>query len=278
MTFSERLPRLAASSYLNSAPLIWSFMHGSMKDLVTLTDPVPAKCAALLAQGAADAALVPVIEYQRIDDVHVIGGVCVGSKERVRSVVLVTRSDDLKSLQSVALDESSRTSATLVKIIFQEFLGRKPSWQTAVPDLGQMLKENDGALIIGDPGMTFSRDGYHVWDLARLWRDYTGRGFVFAMWMIRANAPDAARCLDFARARDEGLGSIAEIIDHYQERLSLSRAEILEYLTENISFTLDETMTQGLQLYFELACKHGLIEEVKPLRFSSERMGGGVSN
>ena len=40
-------------------------------------------------------------------------------------------------------------SATLVKIIFQEFLETEPTWETAIPDLRQM-RENDGALIIGD--------------------------------------------------------------------------------------------------------------------------------
>ena len=244
-------------------------MRGSMKDLVTLTDPVPAKCADLLAEGAVDVALVPVIEYQRVDGIHLLPGVCVGSKEAVRSVVLVTRTSDLKSVTSVALDESSRTSATLVKIIFQEFLGIKPSWQTAVPDLGPMLTENDGALIIGDPGMTFSREGYRVWDLATLWKQYTGLGFVFAMWMIRDDAANAARSLDFEDARDEGLASLNEIVDYYEKLLPLSRTEIVNYLTDNISFTPDATMQQGMGLYFELAYKHGLIEAVKPLRFNS---------
>lgn len=244
-------------------------MHGSMKHQVTLTDPVPAKCADLLAAGAVDAALVPVIEYQRIPAVHLVPGVCVGSKEEVRSVVLVTHSDDLKSVQSVALDESSRTSATLVKIIFQEFLGNKPGWQTAVPNLSQMLAENDAALIIGDPGMTFSRDGYHVWDLARLWHDYTGLGFVFAMWMLRDDAANAARGLDFASARDEGLASLNEIVDYYQKLVPLSRADIVGYLTDNISFTPNDTMQQGMDLYFRLAYKHGLIDSLKALQFGA---------
>jgi chorismate dehydratase len=264
----ERLPRLAASSYLNSAPLIWSFMHGSMKDLVTLTDPVPAKCADLLAQGAADAALVPVIEYQRIDDIHLVPDVCVGSKEKVRSVVLVTKSDELESVRSLALDESSRTSASLVKIIFREFVGTDPTWQTATPDLGRMLNHNDGALIIGDPGMTFSRGGFHVWDLASLWREHTGLGFVFAMWMIRDDASVEGQGLDFKAARNEGLANVGEIVNHYEKLLELSRADITEYLTVNISFTPDEAMQAGMNLYFELAHKHGLIEAVKPLRFS----------
>ena len=268
MTVPDSRPRLAASSYLNSAPLIWSFLHGSMRDSVTLTDPVPAKCADLLAHGEVDVALVPVIEYQRIADIKLIGNVCVGSKRQVRSVVLVTRTDDLNRVRSVALDESSRTSATLVRIIFQEFVGSKPEWLTAVPDLDRMLAANDAALIIGDPGMTFSRHGYHVWDLATLWHQHTGLGFVFAMWMIRDEGQPAARELDFAKARDEGVKALAEIVSQYEKPLSLSQESMLHYLTENISFAPDEEMMAGLQLYYELARKHGLIDEIKPLRYA----------
>ncbi len=235
-----------------------------------LIDAVPARCADLLSQNLVEAALVPVIEYQRIAGIHLAPGVCVGSKEKVRSVVLVTRNDDLKSVRSVALDESSRTSATLVRVLFREFIGREPTWQNAVPNLPQMLSNNDGALIIGDPGMTFSRAGFHVWDLASLWSQYTGLGFVFAMWMLRDDATTAARKLDFGRARDEGLRGLDEIVDYYEKQLSLSREDIVEYLTENISFELDESMSEGMQTYFELAHKHGLIEDVKPLRFRAQ--------
>lgn len=264
----ERLPRLAASSYLNSAPLIWSFTRGARRDEVSLIDPVPSACADFLAQGRVEAALVPVIEYQRINNIHLVPEVCVGSKEKVRSVVLVTKSDDLESVRSVALDESSRTSASLVKIIFREFIGTDPTWQTATPDLGRMLNDNDAALIIGDPGMTFSREGFYVWDLASLWRQHTGLGFVFAMWMIRDDASVETRRLDFRAARNEGLASVDEIVNHYEKLLALSRADITEYLTLNISFTPEEAMKAGMALYFELAHKHGLIDAVKPLRFS----------
>lgn len=238
-----------------------------MKDFVTLTDPVPSKCADLLAQNAVDAALVPIIEYQRIPDIHLVPDVCVGSKEKVRSVVLVTTSNELEKVRSIALDESSRTSATLVRIIFREFLNIEPRWSTVAPDLTKMLNENDAALIIGDPGMTFSRSGVQVWDLAELWRRYTGLGFVFAMWMRRNDASLKVRELDFAAARDEGLAKLNEIVDHYEASLSLSRDEINEYLTNNISFAPDESMSQGMGLYFELAQKHQLIGTLKPLAF-----------
>jgi hypothetical protein len=66
-------PRIAASSYLNTAPLIWSFIHGSQRDAVELfTDTAPARCAEMLAGDEVDIALVPVVEYQRIPDIAII--------------------------------------------------------------------------------------------------------------------------------------------------------------------------------------------------------------
>src|SRR6476659_6220545 len=127
---TENRLRIAASSYLNTAPLIWSFTHGPARNAVELfTDTAPARCASMLASGEVDAALVPVIEYQRIPDIVIIPDVCVGSKTAVRSVVLVTGKNNLKKVERVALDESSRTSAALVKILFREFLGFEPEWK-----------------------------------------------------------------------------------------------------------------------------------------------------
>src|SRR5688572_11247469 len=115
----------------------------------------------MLANSDADAALVPIIEYQRIPDIAIIPDVCVGSRTAVKSVVLVTRNNNLKKVESVALDESSRTSVTLVKIIFSEFLGFEPKWTTSAPDLKSMLAHSDGSLIIGDPAMQIPRDEFH---------------------------------------------------------------------------------------------------------------------
>ena len=147
--------RIAASTYLNSAPLIWSFLHGSKRGTVDFIDAVPSRCAQLLSQSEVDAALVPVIEYQRIPGGAMVPDVCVGSQNEVLSVVLVSKNTQLEDIRTVALDESSRTSATLVKVIFREFLGREPEWTTRSPNLDEMLVRNDAALIIGDPGMTF---------------------------------------------------------------------------------------------------------------------------
>jgi chorismate dehydratase len=259
---------VAASSYLNTAPLIWSFQYGSRQHAVELvTDAAPARCADLLVSGDVEVALVPIIEYQRIADVQIVTGVCVGSHSAVRSVVLVSKHDDLKNIRRVALDVSSRTSQALVKIIFREFFDFEPQWETANPHIHAMLKDNDAALVIGDPAMNVSLPDVHVFDLASLWQRFTSTGFVFAMWMARAADAEAVSKVDFAGARDEGLEHVEEIISQYETEVSLPRPEIRTYLTENIAFSVDESLEQGMRLYFELARKHRLIDDNKPLEF-----------
>src|ERR1051325_5186459 len=263
-------PRLAASSYLNTAPLIWSFIRGSRREAVELlTDKAPARCAGMLAAREVDAALVPVIEYQRIPDISIVPSVCVGSRAAVRSVVLVTRRNNLKKVERVALDDSSRTSADLVKIIFREFRGFEPEWKSATPDLQSMLMQADAALLIGDPAMKIPRDQFRVFDLATLWHEFTGFGFVFAMWMAGNDKLGKIHAVDFAAARDEALAHLDDIAVENESQLGLSPAEIRTYLTENITFQMDEKMEGGLKLYFELAHKHGLIDQVKSLTFLS---------
>ncbi len=230
-----------------------------------VTDAAPARCADLLARGQVEAALVPVIEYQRIPGVRVVSGVCVGSHAAVRSVVLVSKYDDLKNVRRVALDASSRTSQALVKIIFREFLDVEPEWKSYSPDVEVMMAGNDAALLIGDPAMKMLPQELHIFDLASLWRRFTDTGFVFAMWMVSTGAVAAIGKLDFAGARDEGLEQIERIVDQYENEVLLPRKEIRKYLTENITFQIDESLEKGMRLYFELALKHGLIENNKPL-------------
>jgi chorismate dehydratase len=195
-----------------------------------------------------------------------VPNVCVGSREEGRSVLLVSRLSNLARVRRVALDESSRTSTALVKIIFREFLGFEPEWIDAKPDVQRMLAENDAALMIGDPGMIFQREGLTVFDVAGLWREFTDLGFVFAMWAIAPDATLTARSIDFVGARDEGLERITEIIDYYEPLLGLPRDELQTYLQANISFEADAELRAGLDLFYKLAHKHQLVTALKPLQ------------
>ena len=73
--------------------------------------------------------------------------------------------------------------------------------------------------------------------------------------------------MDFAAARDEGLRHIDEIAANYLPEIGLSAGEMTAYLTQNISYTMDNTMQDGLKLYFGLAKKHGLCEQDRKLAY-----------
>lgn len=265
-------PRISASSYSNTAPLVWSFLYGKNHGSVELImDTAPARSAELLAQNRVDAALVPVIAYQMIEGVRLVPDVCVGARERVRSVCLATNGVDLADVRKVSLDTSSRTSVALTKIIFREFLGFEPEWKAAQPNIDAMLTESDAALLIGDPALRLSADsrlqtpnsGLRYFDLAELWKHHTGFGFVFAMWMTRRDRVS----IDFAATRDEGLAHIDEIIANYEKDIKLGRDEMRQYLSENISYSVDDSMKHGLELYFKLAASNGLIAQAKEIIF-----------
>lgn len=275
---SAGVPRLAASSYLNTAPLIWSFLHGNLTGTVELvTDKAPARSAELLASRAVDFALVPVIEYARITDIELIPGVCVGARRRVRSVVLATRGCSLADVRSVNLDLASRTSAALTEIIFREFFSREVRLRTQQPDEanqnekgGGAIDEFDARLVIGDPAMRLDASRWRIFDLAEVWHDFTGCGFVFAMWMRNKHAQAGTTSVNFARARDEGLAHTDDIINRYAGDIPLSRDQLQAYLHENISYRLDRSMREGLRLYFQLAHKHNLIPRLPAIKFADD--------
>lgn len=253
--------RLSASSYSNTAPLIWSFLYGQNRGRYELIlDNAPARSALLLREDRVDFALVPVIAYQEMDGVRLIPDVCVGARESIGSVCLITKGCELKDVRKVALDVSSKTSLVLTKIIFREFFNLNPEWVVTVPDPERMLQVAEAALIIGDPALT--THNYRKFDLARLWYDFTGLGFVFAMWMTKKK-----KCnINFASARDEGLRHLGEIVSNYMDEIGLTRNAFLSYL-QNISYSVEDSMWEGLKLYFQLAEKHQLISQNKEIEF-----------
>ena len=274
---TDNNPYIAASSYLNAAPLCYSFVFGEQRNRCEfLSDAAPARCAEMLAEGRADAALIPAIEYQRISGLKVAPGACVASRREVRSVLLASRVP-LERVRTVALDNSSRTSAALIQIILGHFYGVEASYRQSPPRLADMLETNDAALIIGDPAMLIDRSSLHVYDLAEEWRKHTDLPFVFAFWAIRSdstawpgnlvkNDEDEDR-IDFVAAKLEGLAHTEELAKIYSERLGLPSSDLFSYLTENISYDLDEECLRGLRLYYELAYQCALIAEPRDLVF-----------
>ena len=274
--------RIAASTYLNSAPLVYSFVQGSLRHHYSfLGDAAPSRCAAMLAAGQCEIALIPIIEYQRIPGLRIIPDIAVASKNRVRSVLLAARCP-LQDVRRVTLDPSSRTSQALARILFARHYKVQPVFTERAPDAKVELPEaGDAALIIGDPAMQLAasakqrgeQHGVQIYDLAEEWQTMTGLPFVFAVWAVRENACEQEQMVarDFLAAKQEGLGMLEEIAAQYAARLELPQDDLLSYLWNNVNYDLDEENIAGMQCYFDLAKELGLIPETQDLKFLSIR-------
>jgi chorismate dehydratase len=266
--------RISAISFLNTAPLMWDFENGpsagQLRQEFQISYTIPSHCAQQLKEGSADIGIIPVAAYIGIPDLVIVPDVAIAAKNKVRSILLVSKTP-LDKIRSVATDDSSRTSAALVEIYLRRFVGTDPGFTRQKPDLKQMLQWHDAALLIGDPALQARVDGYYVFDLAEEWRRWTGRPFVFAFWAMRKAALAGGQELSIARvfqqSRDNGLKHIPEIASAWAPKLALSAGLITEYLTENVDYFLDQENLEGLRLFFRYGAEIGIFPRAPELEF-----------
>lgn len=269
--------RLSAISFLNTAPLMWDIEHGDANRHFDIDYTIPSACAAALADGRADIGIIPAFTYAQIPGLTIIPDIAIASRDYVRSILLVSKRR-IEEVRTVAVDTSSRTSVALLQVLFTKFFGGPRELQPHAPDLQQMLGGHDAALLIGDSALQVATNaGYHLYDLAHLWRRATGHAFLFAFWAIRqdslARIPAHLNLTSlFQRSRDRGLqkSSLDAIAREWSPRLGLAEALICDYLTENIHYSLDHQTMSGFKLFLQLSQEIGLIEAIPELRFLHE--------
>ncbi len=166
--------RISVVQYLNTSPLVWGFTHGLLAGKYDLSFTVPSQCAEALRAGDVDIAIIPAIEYQRIDDLVILPDLAIASKRRVRSLLLISKvpiapapspnaaphepqsRESQSGPRSIALDRSSRSTQALTKILCARHWQIAPQFREMPPDLASMLATNDAALLIGDPALRIS--------------------------------------------------------------------------------------------------------------------------
>jgi chorismate dehydratase len=280
--------RISAISYLNTAPLMWDFEHGSAKPALSgnrsipaapssrppgqqktpadfdISYTIPSACARSLAEGTADIGIIPAAAYTTIPDLLIVPDVAIAARNAVRSILLVSRMP-FERARTVALDTSSMTSVALTKILFARWLGGARKYSAMAPDLDTMLAAHDAALLIGDPALQVDRERYVTLDLAVEWRERTGKPFVFAFWAIRRAALEghdpSAIAEVFQGSRDHGLvpENLEAIADQWAPRLGLTLESVRTYLARNIHYYLDPPCLEGLRLFYRLGVEVGAL-------------------
>jgi len=257
--------RIGAVSYLNTKPLVYRL--DEIATHAQLTFDLPSRLADQLAAGELDVALIPAIEYFRHPDYTIVSDACIACRGPVLSVKLFLRTP-ASEINTLALDEGSRTSAAMVQILLWEQFGRRPDLSFLPPGKELVDATTDAVLLIGDRAIHARNDDYdEVWDMGEVWCDRTGLPFVFAMWTARPGVELSDIDTSLGRARDAGLDNLTEIANHEASRVGLSPNDCLRYLRDNLEFRLGTLERQGLQEFYESASALDLVPDGRELRF-----------
>ncbi|MEO2030471.1 MAG: menaquinone biosynthesis protein [Planctomycetaceae bacterium] len=250
--------RLGAVSYLNSKPLIEDL--GNLLPDSRIVLDYPSRLADSLACGELDVALIPSVEYFRGSGYRIISNACVAARGPVMSVKLYCRVHP-GEIRRVALDEGSRTSAALSRVVLAERYGVYPETEPLQMESSTLASTADAVLLIGDRAMHEPAEQFvEVMDLGQLWYDWTGLPFVFAMWVARDDADISGIERALNESRDRGVAAVRRIAADQAPLLNLSQESAMTYLTENLNYHLSSAERSGLELFRQLAQQQNLLQ------------------
>jgi chorismate dehydratase len=251
--------RVSAVSYLNTSPLVWGLLHGPQKGVFDLRFELPAICAESLEKGTADLGLVPVIEVWR-QGLETVPGLGIASEGPVRSILLISKVP-ADRIATIAMDDSSRTSVALARVVLAERYGVRPSASRMRPSIDHMLADADAALVIGDPALHYDpgTSPYRVYDLGQEWNELTGLPMVYAMWAGRAGGFGAEVDPVLRASYEFGKAHLDEILQSEGVGRGFSYGLARDYLTRHIVYELDERHRAGVNRFYQLAAQHATV-------------------
>ncbi len=248
---ASRFPRVGAVSYLNSKPLIEGLEN--VLPAGNLRLDYPSRLADDLSAGRLDVALIPSVEYFYRDDYKILSDACVATHGPVLSVKLYTRVP-WGDIRTLALDEGSRTSAALSRVLLAERYGVEPALFPLPMSQSMAETDCDAILLIGDRAIhPPAEDFADTWDLGEEWVNWTGFPFVFAMWVSSTTVDSSQIEPLLNQARDNGLQNLGKIAKREAEQLDLEEETALTYLKKNLHFKMGSAEQRGLELFRELA-------------------------
>ena len=289
--------RISIVEFLNTAPLVWGFTDGPLAGKYDLSFTTPSQCAEALRRGDVDVAIIPSIEYQRIDGLVALPGMAVASDREVRSLLVVGKKP-VEMARRIALDTSSRATVALVRMLAKRHWKISPEFVDAAPDPAEMLENADAALVIGDPALRVSVkmealeskigspdqccaddpdempvagiDALFVYDVVHQWQELTGKPSVLAIWAGRREAITPEVVADFQASKEYGLSHLHDIAEGASLKLDMPVCALERYLKRNIQYDLDEKRLDGLKYYYALAAEDGLISEARLIEFAPD--------
>ena len=263
--------RIGAVSYLNTKPLIFRLRErlaaGELGSGATLHLDLPSRLADDLRRGELDVALIPSIEYLREERYSIVSDAAIACRGPVWSVRLLSRVP-VQQIRTLALDEGSRTSAAMVRILLWEMHQLRPKTVQLPIDESPESVDADAVLLIGDRAMHPAKGTYlEIWDLGDRWCRWTELPFVFAMWVAKPGleskieVPSLVELLE--SCRNDGLDHLESISRREAAPHGLTSEDLHRYFAENLHFRLGAGERLGLQQFDRRAQRLGLAPQLQ---------------
>jgi chorismate dehydratase len=186
--------------YTNDLPVYTAFDVDAIGYPGSLHADVPAKLNAMLVSGDLDLSPISAFAWaQNADDLVLLPDLCIGARDEVVSVVLVSPTPPaLLGGATIALTSESASGRNLLRVVLERRYGVQPRYVDSDQPL-EVAAQGKPALLIGDSAIDalerFPAD--HVYDLGTLWHEWTQQQTVFAVWAARRDAyerdPEAIR-------------------------------------------------------------------------------------
>jgi len=266
-------------AYLNCVPFFHYLREVGFDG--NIVQGVPSQLNAMLAEGDLDLSPSSSFEYGLHWQQYVLlPGLSISSRGPVQSVLLFSPCaiEDLEGRQ-VALTGESATSVNLLKILLKEFVGlRDVDFLVPENSVEECIDQRQPALLIGDRALKMSKrcpQGCRIYDLGELWYQYTGKPFVFALWIVRREAAESKRrelvLLEekLKTSLEKSLQDKKPLAMSVSDKLNLTTSEITEYWGI-MDYRLEQEQIEGLELYFDLCHSHGLLPDIPRIDFFSE--------
>jgi chorismate dehydratase len=248
-----RALRIGSVSYLNAKPLIYGLDHADDLDLQL---DVPSRLLDGLREKRFDIALLPVIDYQRLEGLCLVpsGGIgCDGPTLTVR----IFSKKPIDRITSLACDTDSHTSVALARVILAERYGIRPEFIDLIHTDGPPA---DARLLIGDKVVCEEPPGFdHQLDLGHAWKELTGLPFVFAIWTARMGVDLRDLPERLEQSRIEGVAHVDELIARHAIPRGWPAGMALQYLTVYLKFEIGQAQLRAIERFHQLAAKHGAI-------------------
>ena len=235
-------------------------------------------------------ALVSSFEFLRNPIYRIVDSVSISSDGPVYSVVVAYRGE-FSNIEEIELDPASETAANLLRCLLAQLKARlsgnidlqsvrpaglQPAGRNAAENISagrtrrmpMFHPSNRARLIIGDQAIRFRQEhagACRFWDLGEQWKKLTGLPFVYALWLIRPEVPDAKSIAQRLRElRDENLADIAAIVsdavaDAAHNKQAITQEFLDRYYHEYLRFGFGAREKQGLQTFADLCAKHGVL-------------------